>query len=136
MLRRNMTRKFETKEYFFGDKLKMLAIVKTKTDEEQGFVEIITHLVNTKAEKILEIREVELKTEENNKFSRTNFLKCYENFFVVETRHKNDEIERTDFKIYSYRGKLLHAEPAPWDEARDCLRIQRRFGTQIDFEPK
>ena len=122
-----MTRKFETKEYFFGDKLKMLAIVKTKTDEEQGFVEIKTYLVNTKAEKILEIREVELKTEENNKFSRTNFLKCYENFFVVETRHKNDEIERTDFKTYSSHGKLLHAEHRSWNEEKDVEKVDARF---------
>ena len=128
-----MTRKFETKEYFFEDKLKMLAIVKTKIYDEQGFVERKTHLVNTKAEKILEIKEIELKTEGSNKISKTNLIKCYEYFFVVETFHKNNEKEKTDFKGYSYHGKLLHTEPRPWDEATGFLRIENRFKAKKAF---
>lgn len=122
-----MTRKFETKELFFEDKLKLFAIIKTKINEEEGFAETKTYLVNTKAEKVLEIIDFELKTEESCRGSKTSMLKLYEHFFVVETNSKNNEAEKTNFRVYSYHGKLLHIEPRAWIEEVNYPKLESRF---------
>ena len=124
-----MGQQIETKPYFFNNELKLIAIVKTKVEEETQTVERKTHLMNVNGEKVLDISEYNMKTAEGKTMLKVNSIKCFDNFFVIEVKKCQSQTEKVCYKAYSYHGKLLQAEPHPWNNGADKEAIDTRMNS-------
>ena len=127
-----MGQQIETKPYFFNNELKLIAIVKTKVEEETQTVERKTHLMNVNGEKVLDIDEYNLNITGRKCLLKVNQFICYDTFFVVEAKRTQNKTEKTVFKAYSYHGKLLQAGPGPWSIESAKKIINRRIDSNKD----
>ena len=115
---------FGSNLYYAGETPKLACITSVKTETEDAlFWDRHIQVLNMNGEKLLDLHDYNYPEYDGAKHSQK--VKCYDDFFVVDTslieRDKNRSVNY--YEAYNYDGELLHRGKTAWDEERGFEKV-------------